>query len=154
MKRLIFILIIFSNLIIYSQTSEIKWHTDLSKVVPISIKQDKPILLFFTGSDWCGWCRRLQSEVFAFKQFIDWSNENVILVELDFPRRKQLPAPLLQQNRELARVFGVSGYPTIWIVTPQIIEENKVNFNKLGSLGYVAGGPDKWINVANNFISK
>ena len=98
MKRLIFIIILFFNLIIYSQSSELKWYNDISKAVPIALEQDKPILLFFTGSDWCGWCRRLQSEVFAFQQFMEWSNENVILVELDFPRRKQLPIFLNKQS--------------------------------------------------------
>ena len=96
---------------------------------------------------------RLKREVFNLPDFKTWSDENVVLVELDFPRRKKLPENIMKQNRELANVFAVRGYPTVWIVEPQIME-NKVNFLKMGTLGYVAGGPEKWIAKANNFLAK
>ena len=93
------------------------------------------------------------------EDFKKWTDENVILVELDFPRRKQLPANIAQQNRELQQIFGVRGYPTVWLVTPEIIKStdpnnpsSKINFQKLGTLGYVAGGPEKWIAAANQFL--
>ena len=70
-------------------------------------------------------------EVFNLPDFKTWSDENVILVELDFPRRKRLPENIMKQNRELANVFAVRGYPTVWIVEPQIME-NKVNFSENG----------------------
>ena len=137
-----------------AQTVDLNWHTDLSKAVSISINQKRPIMLFFTGSDWCGWCMRLKKEVFNHEKFKIWSDEKIILVELDFPRRKKLESNILNQNRELARIFGVSGYPTCWLVKPQILENSKVNFLKLGKLGYVAGGTDKWISVAEKFLIK
>ena len=137
-----------------AQIVELNWHTDLSKAVSISINEKKPIMLFFTGSDWCGWGMRLKKEVFNHEKFKVWTNENIILVELDFPRRKKLEPNLLNQNRELARIFGVSSYPTCWLVKPQILENSKVNFLKLGKLGYVAGGTDKWISVAEKFLIK
>lgn len=137
-----------------AQTVDLNWHTDLSKAVSISINQKKPIMLFFTGSDWCGWCMRLKKEVFNHEKFKIWSDDQIILVELDFPRRKKLEPNILNQNRELARIFGVSGYPTCWLVKPQILENSKVNFLKLGKLGYVAGGTDKWISVAEKFLIK
>ena len=137
-----------------AQTVDLNWHTDLSKAVSISINEKKPIMLFFTGSDWCGWCMRLKKEVFNHEKFKIWSDEKIILVELDFPRRKKLESNILNQNRELARIFGVSGYPTCWLVKPQILENSKVNFLKLGKLGYVAGGTDKWISVAEKFLIK
>ena len=137
-----------------AQTVDLNWHTDLSKAVSISINEKKPIMLFFTGSDWCGWCMRLKKEVFNHEKFKIWSDDKIILVELDFPRRKKLEPNILNQNRELARIFGVSGYPTCWLVKPQILEKSKVNFLKLGKLGYVAGGTDKWISVAEKFLIK
>ena len=137
-----------------AQTVDLNWHTDLSKAVSISINEKKPIMLFFTGSDWCGWCIRLKKEVFNHEKFKIWSDDQIILVELDFPRRKKLEPNILNQNRELARIFGVSGYPTCWLVKPQILENSKVNFLKLGKLGYVAGGTDKWISVAEKFLIK
>ena len=151
-KLIVFIFIIlFQNL--QSQHSKLNWHTDLNKAVNISINENKPIMLFFTGSDWCGWCIRLKKEVFNYPEFENWSNDNVVLVELDFPRRKSIDQKILNQNRELARIFGVSGYPTVWFVNPQKVDTNKLNFIKLGKLGYLAGGTNKWISTAEKFLT-
>ena len=154
MKHILLLIIILITQSKNAQIVELNWHTDLSKAVSISINEKKPIMLFFTGSDWCGWCMRLKKEVFNHEKFKVWTNENIILVELDFPRRKKLEPNLLNQNRELARIFGVSSYPTCWLVEPQILENSKVNFLKLGKLGYVAGGTDNWISVAEKFLIK
>jgi protein disulfide-isomerase len=152
MKQFLLFIIIVLTQTNNAQTVDLNWHTDLSKAVSISINEKKPIMLFFTGSDWCGWCMRLKKEVFNHEKFKIWSDDKIILVELDFPRRKKLEPNILNQNRELARIFGVSGYPTCWLVKPQILENSKVNFLKLGKLGYVAGGTDKWISVAEKFL--
>ena len=93
----------------------------------------------------------MQKEVFFKSEFAIWANKNVVLVELDFPRRTKLSAELQKQNRELGQMFGVRGYPTIWFVNPEI-QESKVNFAKLGSQGYVAGGPSAWLAGANKII--
>ena len=151
-KLIVFVfLIFFQNL--QSQQSNLNWHTDLNKAVNISFSEKKPIMLFFTGSDWCGWCIRLKKEVFNYPEFENWSKENVVLVELDFPRRKSIDQKILNQNRELARIFGVSGYPTVWFVSPQKVDTNKLNFIKLGKLGYLAGGTNKWISTAEKFLN-
>ena len=130
------------------------WIADFPEAFEQSVNTGKPILANFTGSDWCGWCIRLKREVFNFPEFKKWTDDNVVLVELDFPRRKKLPENIMRQNRELANVFAVRGYPTVWIVKPEIIENSKVNFLKMGTLGYVAGGPKNWIAKANNFLPK
>jgi protein disulfide-isomerase len=150
-KIIIFVFILFFQNYL-SQQSTLNWYTDLNKAVNISIKEDKPMMLFFTGSDWCGWCIRLKKEVFNYPEFETWTKDNVVLVELDFPRRKTIDPRILNQNRELARFFGVSGYPTVWFVSPQKLDSNKLNFVKLGKLGYLAGGTNKWISAAENFL--
>ena len=74
-------------------------HTDVEKAVEISVKTEKLLFfLFFTGSDWCGWCKRLVSEVFQKEEFKNWAKDNVVLVELDFPKRKKLSEKLQVQN--------------------------------------------------------
>lgn len=128
------------------------WHTDLSKASELSIKEKKPLMLFFTGSDWCGWCIRLQKEVFKTDEFTKWAKENVILVELDFPKRTPQDEATRLQNFNLQKTFQVRGYPTVWFVNPQLQEENKMNLDALGSTGYVAGGPEKWLEGANSII--
>ena len=152
MRNIVIILLIVISQKITAQSIDLNWYNDLNKAVPISVKEKKPIMLFFTGSDWCGWCMRLKKEVFNHEEFKIWTEENIILVELDFPRRKKIDPKILNQNRELARIFGVSSYPTCWLVKSQILENNKVNFLKLGKLGYVAGGTQKWISVAEKFL--
>ena len=153
MKKYISILLLFLSINVFSQEGDLKWHTDLNKAIEISIESEKPIFMFFTGSDWCGWCIRLQKEVFFKPDFVKWAKENLVLVELDFPRRKKLEESLKQQNENLRQMFAVRGYPTGWFVVPEI-EENKVNFKRLGSQGYVAGGPKNWIDGANKILSK
>ncbi len=113
-----------------------------------------PLLLFFTGSDWCGWCIRLQKEVFKTPEFSTWAKSNVVLVELDFPRRSPIAPELQKQNSELQQFFGVRGYPTIWIANAkQDKGGNQINFEQLGRTGYIAGGPAKWIEGANKILS-
>ncbi len=154
MKKFISIILLFLTLNTFSQESELKWHTDLNKAIELSIEDNKPLFMFFTGSDWCGWCIRLQKEVFFKPEFVKWAKENLTLVELDFPRRKKLDESLRQQNDNLRQMFAVRGYPTGWFVVPEIQEDKKVNFKRLGSQGYVAGGPKNWINGANKILSK
>ena len=153
MKKILVLFILFCSKLNNAQTVDLNWYTNLSDAVSISINKKKPIMLFFTGSDWCGWCIRLKKEVFNHQEFKTWSDNNIILVELDFPRRKKLDSNILNQNRELARIFGVTGYPTIWFVKPEVLESKKVNLLKLGKLGYVAGGTNKWVSIAENLIN-
>jgi thioredoxin-related protein len=119
---------------------ELTWYTDLAKAQEVSAARKKPIFGFFTGSAWCGWCRKLQADVFAKPAFVEWANKNVVLLELDFPRRKQLPAELAQQNQALQQAFKIQGYPTIWLfyVTEGGAGQG-MNLSALGSLGYPQG---------------
>ena len=130
------------------------WHTDLTKATDISIKENKPLFLFFTGSDWCGWCIRLQKEVFKTPEFVKWAKENVVLVELDFPRKNEQTDAVKMQNAQLQQQLQVRGYPTVWFVSATKTADAKVNLNALGSTGYVAGGPQVWIDGANQIIKK
>lgn len=150
MKKIIFTLVlILGTLSIQSQ--ELKWETNIDKAMEVSNKTKKPMLLFFTGSDWCGWCIRLQNEVLKTPEFAKWANDNVVLVELDFPRRTPQAPELQQQNQGLAQAFQIAGYPTIWLVTGSK-KDGKTNFEQLGKTGYVAGGPATWIEGADQIL--
>lgn len=133
------------------QAQELKWETDISKAMEVSNKTKKPMLLFFTGSDWCGWCIRLQKEVFKTSEFGTWAAKNVVLVELDFPRALKQSDAIKAQNNGLQQAFQVQGFPTIWFATAKI-KDGKPNFTGLGSTGYVAGGPKAWLAVADGFL--
>jgi protein disulfide-isomerase len=153
MKHLLIVVLVALSLNGFAQQKPLEWHTDVSKAINVSVENGKPLLFFFTGSDWCGWCKRLQKEVFFKPEFSIWANKNVVVGELDFPRKTKLSAELQKQNRELGQMFGVRGYPTIWFVTP-IIKGNQVDLveKRLGSQGYVAGGAKAWIAGADKII--
>ena len=152
MKKILLIAFLTLTSMSIQAQKELTWHTDMSKAADISIKENKPMFLFFTGSDWCGWCIRLQKEVFKTPEFIKWAKENVVLVELDFPRKNEQTDAVKMQNAQLQQQLQVRGYPTVWFVSAAKTAEAKVNLTALGSTGYVAGGPKVWIDGANQII--
>lgn len=135
-----------------SFAQKLTWHTDMEEAINVAIKEKKKMLLFFTGSDWCGWCIKLQNEVLKTSDFEKWANENVVLVELDFPKRTPQDENIRAQNRQLLSMFQIRGYPTIHFVTPEKKPDGKTNLKNLGSTGFVRGGPSSWLAVANNII--
>ncbi|MEL0457265.1 thioredoxin family protein [Flavobacteriaceae bacterium SZ-1-7] len=130
------------------------WHTDMNEAFEIASKENKPLMLFFTGSDWCGWCIRLQNEVFKTSDFETWAKENVVLVELDFPRKTALDRNTQIQNYQMQKMFQVRGYPSILFAKPEMMTDGKKNLKNLGRTGYVRGGPDKWLAVADNIVGQ
>ncbi len=135
------------------QAQELVWRNNLNEAVQLSEQTKKPLMLFFTGSDWCGWCMRLQNEVFKKPEFAIWANEHVVLVEVDFPRKPTFSTDIQNQNKALQEFFGVSAYPTVWFVNATK-SNDKVAFSKLGSSGYMAGGAAVWLNAANDILKK
>jgi thioredoxin-related protein len=133
------------------QAQELKWYTDVREAITVSNKEQKPMLMFFTGSDWCGWCIRLQNEVLKTPEFTKWAKDNVILVELDYPRRTPQTPEIKNQNNELQQAFGIQGFPTIYFTSAEA-KDGKVNFKGLGQTGYVAGGPSAWLTVADGIV--
>jgi thioredoxin-related protein len=152
MKKIIVALLLFAGSLT-AEAQELIWETNVKKALEVSTLTKKPLLMFFTGSDWCGWCIRLQKEVLKTPEFAIWAKENVVLVELDYPRRVPQTEEVKQQNSELQQIFGIQGFPTI-ILANGTTKEGKVNFEGIGSTGYVAGGPSAWLAVANGFLKK
>jgi len=115
------------------------WLVNLDEAYALSKKTNKPIMANFTGSDWCGWCKRLSAAVFVKDDFKAWAKKNVILLELDFPRGKAIPDAIRAQNANLQQAFQVSGYPTIWVFDLEKDKKtNQYQINALGKTGYTA----------------
>lgn len=151
MKNLLIVCtLLISSLSLSAQDND-GWLLDFDKAAELSMKTGKPILANFTGSDWCGWCIRLKKEVFVTPTFESWAEENVILLELDYPRRTKQTEKIKKQNRELQQFFKVRGYPTIHVFNVGITD-GKTQITSLCQMGYVAGGPTPWISNANTFI--
>ncbi len=148
-KVFITLVLVLGSLAIQAQ--ELKWETDINKAIKVSNSTKKPMLLFFTGSDWCGWCIRLQKEVLKTPEFATWASKNVVLVELDFPRATPQSDAIKVQNNGMQQTFQVQGFPTVWFATATI-KAGKPSFTGLGSTGYVAGGPKAWLATANEIL--
>ena len=137
--------------------SDSKWLTNLDEALKEAKKSDKSVLVNFTGSDWCGWCIRLKKEVFSKDEFKDWAEENVVLLEADFPRGK----PTLGDAKEIKKRLGIIGlgYPTILFLDAEGKGERKENkstfgqdrFRIKGKSGYMKGGPGNWVKNAEKF---
>lgn len=149
-KTLITVLLIMGSFV--TQAQELKWETDIKKAISVSNKSKKPMLLFFTGSDWCGWCIRLQKEVLKTPEFKTWAAKNVVLVELDYPRSVPQSDALKTQNNGLQQTFGIQGFPTIYFATAKLNKKKEPSYTGLGSTGYVAGGPKAWLAVADGIL--
>lgn len=150
-KIIIAVVLVMSSFAVQAQ--ELVWETNINNAMEVSTKTKKPMLLFFTGSDWCGWCIRLQKEVLKTPEFATWAKENVVLVELDYPRKSTQTDEIKKQNNELQVAFGIQGFPTVHFVKASTVD-GKVNFEGLGSTGYVAGGPVAWLTEANKILKK
>ena len=151
-NTLLICVLLIGSLNLYSQEND-GWLLNFDKAAELSMKTGKPILANFTGSDWCGWCIRLKKEVFVTPAFKKWAKENVILLELDYPRRAPQTEEIKKQNRELQQFFKVRGYPTLHMFNVGIAD-GKTQITNLGKMGYLAGGPTPWIANANNYLKK
>jgi thioredoxin-related protein len=114
-----------------------KWETDFAAAKKRAKDENKPMLLDFTGSDWCGWCIRLKKEVFDTPEFEAYAKDNLVLVEVDLPQKKKLPAKEQKQNEKLVEEYKVQGFPTIVLLNSKGREVNRT--------GYQEGGPVKYI---------
>jgi thiol-disulfide isomerase/thioredoxin len=96
--------------------AEATWLTNFEEAKAIAVKEGKPLLLDFTGSDWCPPCKLLHKNVFSTEEFAKEAAGKYVLVELDFPRTKQLAPELKAQNSELQKKYAITGYPTVLLV--------------------------------------
>ena len=122
------------------------WMTDFEKAKAAAKEQDKHILIDFSGSDWCGWCIKLDDEVFQKAAFKDYAKDNLVLMLADFPSDKsKVSAEVQKQNDKLAKEFGVSGFPTVFVLGP----DGKI----VGKTGYQAGGPEAYVEHIKKIIA-
>jgi thioredoxin-related protein len=137
MKKLVLGTIAALALISATAAESVNWLTDLPKAQAAAKAEKKLVLLDFTGSDWCGWCIKLNKEVFSQPEFAEYAKKNLVCVEVDFPSKKKLSAEQKQANDALAKKYKIEGYPTIVVLDG--------DGKKVGELGYMKGGPKAFI---------
>lgn len=112
------------------------WHVSLDVALEESKKTGKPVMANFTGSDWCGWCKRLDKSVFHQPGFKKWADDNVVLLEVDSPKRFKLPEEVKQQNQGLKQAFKVRGFPSVWVFDIEKDPTTNYKITALGKTGY------------------
>lgn len=114
------------------------WELNFEQAQVRAKAENKPMLLDFTGSDWCGWCIRLDKEVFSQPEFKAYAANSLVLVELDFPRAKKQSAEIKAQNKALAKKYSIRGYPTILLLTAEGELIERTGYQRGGAANYVA----------------
>jgi protein disulfide-isomerase len=113
------------------------WQSDYDAALKQAAAENKYVLVDFSGSDWCGWCMKLDEEVFSRPEFIEYAKANLICVLLDFPRGKELPKAQKEANQALLEKFQVQGFPTVLILNPQGKLVKQTGYRPDGAAKYV-----------------
>ena len=118
------------------------WSSDFAAAKKLAAESKKDLLIDFTGSDWCGWCIKLNDEVFKHEPFKAGVKDSFVLVEIDFPKDKsKLSEETQKQNEELGEKYAVQGYPTILLCDAE--------GRPYAATGYQKGGPEKYVEHLN-----
>ncbi|MHA7830146.1 MAG: thioredoxin family protein [Flagellimonas sp.] len=143
MKKIIYILLFACTGMLQAQ-----WQENFDNALKKAATEDKPIVLVFSGSDWCAPCIRLKRHIFDSEEFQAYAAENYVMYDADFPRKKQnkLPEEKMNQNKSLAEKYNPKGY------FPLVVVMDK-DQNVLGTTGFVARtSPEKYIKTLNKFL--
>lgn len=139
-----FVLLLSLSLFGCKPTSDkLTWHDNVDEALKIAQKENKTVLLNFTGSDWCIWCKRLNDEVFSKDEFAAYADKNLVLVKVDFPRQKEQTPETRYYNQQLAAQYRVEGYPTIILL--------RKDGSELGVTGYQEGGAANYVQHLKSF---
>lgn len=122
------------------------WTDDFDKALTQAKESGKYMLVDFSGSDWCGWCKKLDKEVFSKKEFKDYAEQNLVCVLIDFPRQKPQSNKEKEANNALLEKYGVRGFPTILLFSPQ--------GDVAAATGYEPGGAESYIKHLQDLIDQ
>ncbi len=137
MKKII-ITMLAATLLWQAYAAESTWLTDLPKAEAQAKAEGKIVLMDFTGSDWCGWCIKFKKEVLDTPEFQAYAAKNVVLVEVDYPNKKEQSDDLKKANAALKDHYDVQGFPTL-----VVLDKNGKEIGR--QVGYAEGGPKAFI---------
>jgi protein disulfide-isomerase len=120
------------------QEDSIHWMTNFEQAAEHSRSTNRPMILFFTGSDWCGWCNKLEKEILDGRDFTGITADKLVFIKLDYPMKSPQDPFLKKQNEQLKSKFSVRSYPTIVLLDP--------DQQPIGVTGYRSGGGKQFAN--------
>ncbi|RYC53368.1 thioredoxin family protein [Flagellimonas olearia] len=125
-----------------------EWQNSFDEAVTLANAEDKPIVLVFSGSDWCAPCIRLKKQILESEEFKAYASEHYVMYNADFPRKKknELPQALEETNTSLAEKYNPKGhFPLVVVLDKHQSVLGKTGFN-------VRTMPKKYISILNGFI--
>jgi len=126
------------------RVSELLWALDLPTALAQAKAENKIVLVDFTGSDWCMWCRKFDNDVLSQPEFASYAKTNLVMVMLDFPNAKPQSDAVKKANKNLKEKFKMNGFPTYVVLTPDGKEIGR-------QVGYLHGGPQAFIAELDKF---
>ncbi len=129
-----------------TQNAALNWTTNYDQALKDSKATGKPVVLFFTGSDWCGWCHKLEDEVLSNESFVKSLGKEYIFVKLDYPINTKLDSATEAQNKRLQAKYQIKGYPHIIVIDG--------DENILFTGGYAKGGGAKYASSMKKQIDQ
>lgn len=115
-RRVLVIAVFICGVVVSTLSAAPDWETNYKKAQEQAKSQSKLLLMEFSGSDWCGPCMLMDKEVLSRPEFTDYAKKNLVLMEVDFPRRKMQPDEVKKQNEELASRYQVEVLPTFIVL--------------------------------------
>ncbi|HBF23232.1 MAG TPA: hypothetical protein DDW23_05375 [Planctomycetes bacterium] len=136
----LFLMAILASPLAAQEAASAHWYADFDEAASVAAKEGKDLFVDFTGSDWCGWCIRLDEEVFEHEGFFSPVSKDYVLVKLDYPQGDEAKAkvPNPKRNDELSEKYSIQGFPTILLMN----SEGEV----FGQTGYQEGGPEAYVS--------
>lgn len=131
---------------ILSVAEDTSWLTDFEVAKKLAAEKNCPILANFSGSDWCGWCIKLNREVFSKDEFKTYARDKLVLFVADFPRAAPMAPETAEQNRTLATTYKVQGFPTVFLLDS--------DGSILATTGYRPGGAEAYVEYLKGLLQK
>jgi len=143
MKKIILLTLFLTT--VFNATSQ-NWLTDINEAKQVALQNNQKIILVFQGSDWCAPCIKLDREIWSTTEFKTYADDNYVMLQADFPRKKKNSLSDAQQekNNKLAETYNKNGYFPFVV----ILDESG---NVLGEMGYLKISPNEYIAKINSF---
>jgi protein disulfide-isomerase len=126
--------------------ADVVWLTNFDEAKTLAAKRGVPIMANFSGSDWCGWCIRLEREVFSQPEFADFAARSLVLFVADFPARTAIPEDVRLQNQSLSEKYSIAGFPSVLLLD--------ANGKVVARTGYRPGGAVSYIEHLKGLIQQ
>jgi len=144
MKKSLFFLF-FTFVSLFSEEG-IDWYDSFLDAKEIAVKEKKPLFLFFSGSDWCPWCKKLQKKILDKPAFYEPLKEKLIFAYVDFPMKVELEPEISEKNQELMKMYSIEGFPTIVLTD--------VDKGLITKIGYLPISPEEYSQYIDEILDE